>query len=258
MATNILKDIARYIVARRRYPGLLNALGATVSGRCLFGKNVTLKKGSYVHQSTFGDNVTVGAGCRIFESDLEGNNVLFEDCTIGKARLGAYSYLSQNAHLGTIEIGRFCSIGPELKSGFGNHPSNYVSTSPVFYSTRQQCGVTFADRNYFSEYELTSIGHDVWIGHGVYVKDGTRIENGAIVAAGAVVTRNVPAYAIVGGVPARVIRLRFSETIIEQLLQIKWWDWTEIELRRAQSVFCLEGAEALLDWNKKRLEQESR
>ena len=257
MAGNSLKDLIKYVVNKRRYPGVRFGIGATVAGNNSFGANVHIGKNSYILQSDLGNNIEIRDGCRLFESRLEGNNILYENCTVGKARIGAYTYLSQDAHIGTINIGRFCSIGPGLKSGFGGHPSNYVSTSPVFFSTRKQCGVTFADRNYFEEYQLTSIGHDVWIGNDVYVKDGSSIESGAIVAAGAVVTKNVPAYAIVGGVPAKVIRLRFSEAIIEELLQIKWWDWSEAELRAAQSMFSQEGAERFLEWNKKRLAQQS-
>ena len=98
-----------------------------------------------------------------------------------------------------------------------------ISTHPVFFSTRMQSGYTFADESYFEEYRGTTIGNDVWIGANAIVIDGVRIGDGAVVAAGAVVTKDVPAYAIVGGVPARIIRYRFLQTDIDVLLKINWW-----------------------------------
>lgn len=249
MALNLLKDLAKYVIYKRRYPGLNHALGASVSGNCQFGSSVTLEKGTYVHQSQFGNHIQIRANCRIFESSLEGNNVLYEHCTLGQVSVGAFSYLSQDAHIGSLTMGRFCSIGPGLKSGFGNHPTNYVSTSPVFFSTRKQCGVTFADQDSFAEYKRTTVGHDVWIGTDVYLKDGVNVGHGAIIAAGAVVTKDVPPYAIVGGVPATCIRMRFSEAVVDELLKIQWWNWSTDKLRSAQKYFAREGAEAFLEWN---------
>jgi chloramphenicol O-acetyltransferase type B len=249
MAGNILKDLAKYVIYKRRYPGAHIAFGSSVAGASLLGSNVTIGPHSYIFQSELGDNVQILEGCSLFEVSLEGNNVLYQQCTLGGARLGAYTYLSQGAHAGSVIIGRFCSIGPEFRCGFGSHPTNFVSTSPVFFSTRKQCGVTFAERDYFAEYNATNIGHDVWIGTRVYVRDGVTIGNGAIVAAGAVVTKDVPDYAIVGGVPARHIRFRFSEAVIEELLEIQWWNWKEERLREAQALFVREDAESLLDWN---------
>jgi acetyltransferase-like isoleucine patch superfamily enzyme len=122
----------------------------------------------------------------------------------------------------------------------------------VFFSTRKQSGVTFADRDYFNEHAASVIGHDVWIGANVFVKDGTTINHGAIVAAGAVVTNDVPAYAIVGGVPAKIIRFRFKEDEIERLLQSEWWNWSETELQAAQKAFAQEGLDAFFEYVAKR------
>jgi tetrahydrodipicolinate N-succinyltransferase len=115
--------------------------------------------------------------------------------------------------------------------------------------------MTFADKNSFDEDQTTFIGHDVWIGANAYVKDGVNIGNGAIVAAGSVVTRDVPPFAIVGGVPAKCIRLRFSEEQIDKLLELKWWDWTEADLRKAQAWFAQDDITAFLDWARTRSHQ---
>ena len=128
-------------------------------------------------------------------------------------------------------IGRFTSIGSNVQTIMFRHPTTYpyVSTSPVFYSTKQQCGETFADKETFEECVMldhkqhcaVAIGNDVWINSNVTIISGVTIGDGAVVLAGAVVTRNVPPYSIVAGVPAKVIKYRFSQTDIEWLLKTK-------------------------------------
>ncbi len=98
-----------------------------------------------------------------------------------------------------------------MSIGLGRHPTSHVSTHPSFYSVSQPLSKTFSKYDTFNCFERTSIGHDVWIGESALVVDGVKISTGAIIAAGAVVTKDVPAYAIVAGVPARVIKYRFSE-----------------------------------------------
>jgi acetyltransferase-like isoleucine patch superfamily enzyme len=254
MSQNVFKNLIKRSVYGRRYPGVRIGSGATISGENRFGRDVSIGDNSYIYNSDVGDNVEIRDGCRVFESSFEGNNILYSHSTIGKTKIGKYSYLSDDTNVGNLSIGRFCSIGPGFKCGFGAHPTNFVSTSPVFFSTRKQCGTTFADRNYFEEHVLTTVGHDVWIGANVFLKDGTTINHGAIVAAGAVVTNDVPAYAIVGGVPAKMIRMRFAEREIEQLLISKWWDWSEADLRAAQKTFAQAGLQAFLEWKPGRAE----
>ena len=252
MSGNIFKDAVKYVLYRARHSRSRLAWGATVAGECEFGSDVTIGKDSYVFRSKFGNNVTVLEDCRIFESQLEGNNVIYDRCQLGKISLGAYSYLNSDATVSNMQIGRFTSVGPNLKCGYGLHPTNYVSTSPVFFSTRKQCGTTFADRDLFAEQQSTVVGHDVWVGANVYLKDGINVGHGAVIAAGAVVTRDVPPYVIVGGVPAKTIRPRFDENVIAGLLAIEWWHWSEADLRAAQSFFARDGAEALLAWHRDR------
>lgn len=92
--------------------------------------------------------------------------------------------------------------------------------------------MSFADRNYFEEFEKIGIGNDVWIGANVIILDGIEIGDGAVVAAGSVITKSVPPYAIVGGVPAKIIRYRFEKDKIEKLLILKWWDMDLAYLRK--------------------------
>lgn len=158
-------------------------------------------------------------------------NRFYGRCTIVNSQFGDYTYATR-ARICNTQIGKFCSIGPDtLIGGLGRHPTDRGSTHPVFYSTLNQCGTSFADKDYFEELDRVSIGHDVWIGARVTVLDGVRIGNGAVVAAGAVVTADVPSYCIVGGVPARVIKRRLAEHECELLESLAWWDWPESVLR---------------------------
>ena len=123
-------------------------------------------------------------------------------------------------------IGKFSSIASFVKIGLGIHPTkDFVSTHYAFYSNKKKLTKTFSDKNYIEENKNVSIGNDVWIGANAIILDGITISDGAIIGAGAVVTKDVPPYAIVGGVPAKIIRYRFDEDTIKKLLEISWWDF---------------------------------
>lgn len=248
VSANFLKDTVKYFLYQSRFPGARVAFGATLAGECVLGRDVQIEKGSYIYHAQFGDNVQVRQACTLFDVRLAGPNVIYANCNLVMSALGAYSYIAEGANASRLNLGKFCSVGPSFKTGFGNHPTDFVSTNPIFYSTRKQCGITFADKNYFDEDQTTKIGHDVWIGANVYVKDGVTVGDGAILAAGSVVTRDVPPFAIVGGVPARCIRLRFTEAQIDRLLKLQWWNWSEADLRGARARFAQDDIAAFLEW----------
>ena len=152
-------------------------------------------------------------------------------------RLGDYSYIARNSCIANCEIGRFCSIGPNFCCGLGIHPSNGLSTSPMFYSTAKQNGISLCEEDKMKESARTTIGNDVFIGANVTVLDGIHISDGAIVGAGAVVVDDIPPYAIAVGVPARVVKYRFEKGTINRLLERKWWDGSLDDFKDVERMF---------------------
>ena len=156
------------------------------------------------------------------------------DCVFGKnayavapfllqhVQLGDYSYFAMNAHAANVTIGKFCSIGPNFCCGLGIHPTNGISTSPMFY------------KDVFEEHKKTIIGNDVFIGANVTVLDGVTIGDGAVIGAGAVVAHDIPPYAIAVGVPAKVVKYRFDQKTINRLLEKKWWNGTDEEIQKVK------------------------
>ncbi|MFD1331133.1 CatB-related O-acetyltransferase [Methylopila musalis] len=161
--------------------------------------------------------------------------------------VGAYTYLGPGCDVRSADIGRFCSIARRVTMAQVEHPTDHVSTHPLTFTP----GSAFQSDPYFAAVARkrsarlpthVRIGHDVWIGEGVFVRSGVTIGTGAIVAARSVVVKDVPPYAIVGGVPAKVIRMRFPERTIERLLQSAWWD---LDLR--DTAHLLGNPDAFLD-----------
>lgn len=176
--------------------------------------------------SSFGMGCQISADVLIRNSSLGDFVRIYNSASLVDSTIDSYSYISYNSNLSNVKIGKFCSISSNVCNRLGNHPTRtFVSTHPVFYSTQCQCGTSFVNENFYQEYggDVT-IGNDVWIGRHVLIMDGVTIHSGAIVGAGAVVTKDVPPYAIVGGIPARLIRHRFNPKTVAALLRFSWWD----------------------------------
>jgi acetyltransferase-like isoleucine patch superfamily enzyme len=143
--------------------------------------------------------------------------------------MGDYSYLGDNCRVSSskntpVEIGKFCSIADNVVICPTQHPLKNVTTHNQLYDLLQIKIKNIGKGG-------VKIGNDVWIGANAIILDGVKIGDGAVVGAGAVVTHDVSPYTIVGGVPAKVLKRRFSKRIIKELMEIKWWDWNEEKIK---------------------------
>ena len=173
----------------------------------------------------------------IIESQIGKNVKIYKPSFINKTEIGDYTYISTNANISVTKIGKFCSIGPNLFCGWGIHPTNGISTSPMYYSTRLQNGVSLTDKDKIEERKLITIGNDVFIGANVTILDGITIGDGAIIGAGAVVTKDIPDYAIAVGCPIKIIKNRFSDDQIAAFKRIQWWNFSEDKLQDVEKLF---------------------
>lgn len=167
----------------------------------------------------------LGRAVKITKSQLGKHVIIYGNTTVLMSKINSYSYIGGSSKVSRTTIGKFCSIGENVRIGLGKHPLSCQSTYPGFYTNNFDLyGIKKEYDCPISEYEEITIGNDVWIGTSAIILDGVNIGDGAVIAAGAVVTKDVPPYAIVAGVPAKIIKYRFSEEKILHLLKEKWWD----------------------------------
>lgn len=176
---------------------------------------------------------------------FEGNNGVNHCSSVKHSYIGKGSYIGSRCHLSNVKVGRYCSIGDEVSVICGAHPvSEFISTHPAFYSTSNFSGLSFVVEDKFTEFKhteknyLITVENDVWIGSRVSILQGVTIGNGAVVAAGAVVVNDVEPFEVVGGVPAKKIKKRFSDEEIAILQSVKWWDWNENILKKREEMFA--------------------
>lgn len=187
-------------------------------------RNSRIHDRSLILLSSIQSYVTINSKSSIIKSVLNGYNTVGCNCDIVNVEVGKFSYFTGNAMVYNSIIGNYCSIAQGVKIGLGIHPTNFISSSPLFYSTDDNFNYQLIADNYFESNKKSFIGNDVWIGANAIIMDGITVGNGAIIGAGAIVTHDVPAYAIVAGVPAKLIKYRHSVEVINQLEKLKWWD----------------------------------
>lgn len=168
----------------------------------------------------------------------KGKHVVVEPVVhLGNVTIGDYSYISYDGIITNTTIGDCCSIGPNLVCGWGIHPTNGISTAPMFYSTKCQNGTTLSNLDKIEERKPIRIGNDVFIGANVTILDGVMIGDGAVIGAGAVVSKDIPPYAIAVGNPIRIIRYRMNEEQIAAMQRIQWWNWDKDKLQEVERMF---------------------
>lgn len=221
------------------------ALDSDISSDCKFGiKNKV--KASTIFSSTINNNCTINKAS-VFSSDLNNNvkvleSIMFSGKISNDVYIGAktaisnstikrYTYLAGNNRIFNTSIGAFCSIAENVCIGHAEHPYHQFSTSPVFYKKDNPFEtIKFLQKEIDEFTAPTIIGNDVWIGYNAYIRSGVTIGDGCVIGAGAIVTKDVAAYSVVAGVPARLIKKRFDEPSVLKFQQDKWWDLDDEEL----------------------------
>ena len=191
------------------------------------GDTPSIHRTASVRATTFGRWCEVGARTKVAESSF-----------------GDYSYVVNDSDIIYATIGRFCSVAAHTRLNPGNHPLDRVMLSHVSYRSSAY-GLGPDDPGFFDwrRSSPVTLGHDVWVGHGAVVLPGVTVGTGAAVGAGAVVTKNVPEFAVAVGNPARVLRKRFSDAVVADLLRIAWWNWPHERIGAAMHDFRTLGAE---------------
>jgi phosphonate metabolism protein (transferase hexapeptide repeat family) len=162
-----------------------------------------------------------------------------ERCKVSEAEIGDYSYMMQDCEVWAVRIGKFVNMASHVRLNATNHPTWRATLHHFTYRANDYWPDAEREEAFFDwrRENAVTIGHDVWIGHGATVLPGVTVGNGAVIGAGAVVSKDVAAYTIVGGVPARLIRERFDAATGVQLDRLAWWDWSHDRLRDALDDF---------------------
>lgn len=196
-------------------------------------KMYRLYEGAKAVNSHIGENAIIGENSLVSNSNLGECVQINRRNMIVDSELGAYSYTGANTIIKKAKIGKFCSLSWNVSITGNQHDYTKMSTHP--FSHFPSFGIV--DETEPLECQQIVIGNDVWIGMNSCILPGIHIGNGAIVGAGSVVTKDVPAYAVVAGNPAKILKYRFDGELINRLEELRWWDWSEEKIKSNIGIF---------------------
>lgn len=213
--------------------------------------SATLYKNVRAIQSVVGEHSTIGDFTTLRNSQIGNYCQIQRHCDLLRTKIGSYSVIEKNAVLHDVIIGSFCEMSWYCSAGGDNHNYLLPTVHQFYWQTSfgfETESETVGGRNFYDKLnsEECTIGNDVWIGSGVTINRKVHVGNGAILASGCVVTHDVPDYAIVGGVPAKIIKYRFDNHTIARLLDIAWWNWPHDVIKENRHLFEIEVCEETL------------
>lgn len=187
----------------------------------------------------------IHASASVLHSTLGRYTEVSERCRLEEVEMGDYSYVMQDGAIWCATIGKFVNIAASVRINATNHPTWRATLHHFTYRAANYWDDAENETDFFEarRAKRVIIGHDVWIGHGATILPGVTVGNGAVIGAGAVVSKDVAPYTIVGGVPAKLIRERFSQELGARMDRLAWWDWDHATLRIALDDFRTLGAE---------------
>ncbi|MBS2098541.1 CatB-related O-acetyltransferase [Carboxylicivirga linearis] len=187
---------------------------------------LTLGEGCKCYGNYFDGNINIGDNSQLLRSELHGTINIGKFCSLNGPNLDIY------AGNGSVNIGNFCSIARNVSFQVESHNSQKLTTYLIFKNVFQE-----ENTSEILKRGIINIGHDVWIGSHTVILGNVNVGNGAIIAANSVVNKDVPPFAIVAGSPARIIKYRFDNHIIEQINELEWWQWSLDKLRKHKDLF---------------------